>query len=79
MVDIEPSAYRHGVDAEDMVHALRHHWRAFETDDAAVTMFIGPSCEAEPLEIGVVDDEAGTAIIHAMAARAKFLKGWWSP
>ena len=75
--DIETSARKHGVSDEDMIHALRHHWRAFETDDPAVTMFVGPSTSAEPLEVGVVTDQEGTAIIHAMAARSKFLKGWW--
>jgi len=29
------------------------------------------------LEVGVVADDEGTAIIHAMRARKKFLKGWW--
>ena len=77
-VDIEASARKHGVRDEDMLHALRHHWRAFETDDPAVTMFIGPSTSAEPLEIGVVTDEEGAAVIHAMAARPKFLKGRWN-
>jgi hypothetical protein len=62
---------------EDMLHALRHHWRAFETDDPTVTMFIGPSRTAQPLEVGVVSDEEGTAVIHAMRARGKFLEGWW--
>ena len=61
-----------------MLHALRHHWRAFETDDPAVTMFIGPSMASDPLGIGVVIDEEGAAVIHAMAARPKFLKGWWN-
>ena len=27
---------------------------------------------------GVVTDADGTAVIHAMAARPKFLKGWWT-
>lgn len=76
-VDIEASARRHGVPDEDMRHAVRHHWRAFQTDDPAVTMFIGPSTAGEPLEVGVVTDEEGVAIIHAMKAREKFLKGWW--
>jgi hypothetical protein len=39
-------------------------------------MFVGPSMTGEPLEVGVVTDEDGTAVIHAMVARAKFLKGW---
>ena len=74
-VDIEASARKHGVSDDDMLHALRHHWKAFETDDDAVTMFIGPSTSAEPLEVGVVTDDDGTAVIHAMRARPKFLKG----
>jgi hypothetical protein len=32
-VDIEASARKHGVSDDDMLHALRHHWRGFETDD----------------------------------------------
>ena len=30
MVDIEASARKHGVADEDMLHAFRHHWRAFD-------------------------------------------------
>ena len=60
-----------------MLHALRHHWRAFETDGSEVTMFIGPARTGEPLEVGVVSDEEGTNVIHAMGARAMFLEGWW--
>jgi hypothetical protein len=62
-----------------MLHAYRQHWIAFETDDDAVTMFIGPSGSGQPLEVGVVIDDDGEAIIHAMHARPKFLKGWWTP
>ena len=78
-VDIEASARKHGVADDDMMHAVRNHWRAFETDDPAVTMYIGPATTAEPLEVGVVDDDQGTAVIHAMSARQKFLTGWWRP
>ncbi len=74
-MDIEASARKHGVSDDDMLHALRHHWRAFETDDDAVTMFVGPSTSAQPVEVGVVTDDEGTAVIHAMQARKKFLKG----
>jgi len=77
-VDIEASARKHGVTDEDMLHALRHHWRAFDTDDPWVTLFIGPDLKGRPLEVGVVADEAGTAVIHAMSARGKFLKGWFT-
>jgi len=77
-VDIEASAHKHGVSDEDVLYALRHHCRAFETDDPAVTLFIGPDAHGRPLEFGLVTAEAGTAVIHAMWAREKFLKGWWA-
>jgi hypothetical protein len=77
-VDIEPSARKHGVADEDMIHAFQNHWRAYATNDTEVSMFIGPSRSGEPLELGVVDDEDGIAIIHAMPARPKFLMGWWT-
>ncbi len=78
-MDIEASARKHGVTDEDIVHAVRNHWRAFETDDPAVTLYIGPATTAEPLEVGVVEDDDGAAAIHAMPARPKFLNGWWTP
>jgi len=78
-VDIEASARKHGVSDDDMLHAVRNHWRAFETNDLAVTMYVGPARAGEPLEVGVVDDDDGLAVIHAMTARPKFLKGWWTP
>jgi hypothetical protein len=78
-VDIEASARQHGVTDEDMLPAVRHHWRAFETDAPDVLMFIGPSTTSAPLEVGVVSDDEGVAIIHAMSARTKFLTGWWTP
>jgi hypothetical protein len=31
-----------------------------------------------PLEVAVVDSIDGLAVIHAMSARVKFLKGWWT-
>ena len=42
-------------------------------------MFIGPSNNGDTLEIGVVMDDDGTAVIHATAARSKFLNRWWIP
>lgn len=48
---------------------------AFETSDPAVTMYVGPSRGAQPLEIGVVIDDEGAAVIHAMVARPKFVEG----
>lgn len=73
-MDIEASARKHGVPDEDMLHAYRHHWRAFATNDTEVTMYVGPRRDGSPIEVAVVTDEDGEAIIHAMPARAKFLE-----
>lgn len=74
-MDIEASARKHGVSDDDMLHAVRNHWRGFATDDPAVTMYIGPARSGEPLEVGVVVDEQDAAVIHAMPARPKFPHG----
>ena len=58
-MDIEASARKHDVPDDDMLHAYRHHWRAFVTDDAAVTMFIGPARDGSPIEVGVLVDDDG--------------------
>lgn len=42
-------------------------------------MFIGPAQDGSAIEVGVVVDDDGEAVIHCMPARAKFLKGWWTP
>lgn len=60
-----------------MLHARRHLWRAYDADDPAATMFIGPSPSGAPLEVGVVRHDEGTAVIHAMPACDEFPKGWW--
>jgi hypothetical protein len=78
-MDIEASARTHGVTDDDMIDALRHHWRAFETDNPAVRCSSARPTRYDPLEIGVVTDDDGTAVIHAIPARSKFLQGWWTP
>jgi hypothetical protein len=73
-VEILDSARKHGVEDYDMLHAFRNHIRAFQTSDPEVTMYLGPSQSGVFLEVGVVSDDEGEAIIHAMQARAKFLE-----
>ena len=72
-MEILASARKHGIADDDMLHAVLHYWRHFVTDDPSVTLFIGPSTAAKPLEVAVVRDEDGMAIIHAMGARRKYL------
>ena len=66
------SARRHGVLDDDMLHAYRNPIRVFDVDD--LIMLIGPDQSATLLEIGVAHGEGIDFIVHAMAARPKFLE-----
>jgi hypothetical protein len=71
---IAPSARRHGVDDEDMLHAYQNATDAWALDEGLV-MLIGPDRSGALLEIGVVRADDGTpVIVHAMKARPKFLR-----
>jgi hypothetical protein len=71
---IAESARRHGIADEDMLHAVRNAVATEDLDDG-LTMFIGPARDATVLEVGVVDGEDGPVIVHAMAARPKYVRG----
>lgn len=49
------------------------------TSKRAPASTVSPPTTSAPLEVGVVTDDDGIAIIHAMPARNKFLSGWWTP
>jgi len=66
------SARRHGITDPDMLHAYRNPMRVFDLDD--LTMLIGPNESGDLLEIGIAQAEGIEFIVHAMAARAKFLE-----
>jgi NADPH:quinone reductase-like Zn-dependent oxidoreductase len=66
------SARRHGVNDADMLHAHRNPVRAFEADD--LTMLVGADAAGRLLEVGLVTAEGIEFIVHAMPARAKFLR-----
>lgn len=72
--EILPSAHRHGVADEDMLHALAnelHH--AVQDDDMVI--FVGPARDGELIEVGVIEWYGILAIAHAMRpARAKYLR-----
>ena len=70
---IAPSAGRHGVGHEDMLHALDHPMCIEELDDGLL-MVIQPDATGGLLEIGIVDGLEGPVVIHAMQARAKYLR-----
>ena len=50
----------------------RNPTRIFDLDD--LTMLVGAATDGQLLEIGVADTEGIEFIVHAMAARDKFLR-----
>lgn len=68
--EVWPSALKHGVKPEDMLHALQNCVLVFRMEEE-FDMRIGPDCAGNLLEIGVV---CGQAVIHAMKARNKFIR-----
>ena len=66
------SARKHGITDDDMLHAYRHPIRVFDLDDLG--MLIGADTAGRMLEIGVTTAESVEFIVHAMAARPKFLE-----
>ena len=69
---IAPSAHRHGVDDETILHAFNNPIRAEDLDDE-LTMLIGPDQAGNMYEIGVVSSAEGPVVGHAMPARQKYL------
>ena len=70
---IADSARKHGVSDDDMLHAYAHPLRVFELDEG-FTMIIGANRAAMVYEVGVVEGVLAPVIVHAMKARAKFLR-----
>lgn len=66
------SARKHQIPDDDILHAYRHPTRVLQLDD--LVMLIGPSRTGQLLEIGVSRAEGIDFIIHAMPARAKFIR-----
>jgi hypothetical protein len=56
-----------------ILHAFNNPIRTEELDDG-FTMLIGPDYAGNLYEIGVVNSEEGPVIVHAMPARAKYLR-----
>lgn len=70
---IAPSALRHGISKEEILHAYRNPIRVWDLGDG-FTMMLGPNAAAIILEIGYVEGDTAVVIIHAMRAREKFLR-----
>lgn len=70
---IAPSALKHGLTLEDILHAYRNPIRVWDLGDG-FTMMIGPNRAAIVLEVGYVEGDVAIVIVHAMQAREKFLR-----
>ncbi len=66
------SARKHQISDDEMLHAYRNPIRVFDLDD--LDMLIGADTAGRMLEIGVTEAEGVEFIVHAMAARPKFLE-----
>ena len=69
---IAPSALKHGISREDILHAYRNPIRIFELVEN-LYMIIGANQAAIILEVGVSINSNRQIIIHAMNARSRFL------
>lgn len=69
---IAPSAVRHGVSGETIMHAFNNPLRIEDVDEG-LTMLVGPDSAGNLYEIGVVSSDEGPVIVHAMPARRKYL------
>ena len=70
---IAPSALKHGLTEEEILHAYRNPIRIWDLGDG-FTMMIGPNAAAIILEVGYIDGVTTAVIVHAMRARDKFLR-----
>lgn len=70
---IAPSARKHGVSDDTILHAFNNPIRTEHLDED-MTMLIGPDRAGNLYEIGVVTASDGPVIVHAMPARPKYLR-----
>jgi hypothetical protein len=71
-VEIADSARKHGIDDEDIQHAIRHPLRV--VPGTGRDLVIGADRSGRLLEVVVLDDDPNDepVVIHAMPLRAKF-------
>jgi hypothetical protein len=72
-----PSAFKHGIDEDDILHAYRNAMRRYGPEPDGFTMIVGADNSGRLLEVGAYESEEGpVVIVHAMPARAKYLREW---
>ena len=72
-VRIVSTARKHGIADADVPHALRHPLRDYPDQGThKLTLVIGPARDGSILEVGIVEDEVETRVVHAMPARPRY-------
>lgn len=73
VLQIHPSAWRHGVADADIEHAVMHAMR-IDDQENDLRLYLGPGRKAELLEVvTVVHDDRSEMAIHAMSMRPKYI------
>lgn len=71
-MEIHPSALKHGIDGDDMRHAMTHALTVDDQDDDT-RLYLGPARSAALLEVvTIVRDDDTELVIHAMPMRGKY-------
>ncbi len=70
---IAPSALKHGVSEDEIIHAYGNPVRIWDLGDG-FTMIVGPTRATIFLDVGYVQGEHVHVVVHAMRAREKFLR-----
>jgi uncharacterized DUF497 family protein len=71
-VDVHESARKHGVDDEDIEHAVQNAM-AIDDQDDDTRLYLGPARNAELLEVvTIIRDDESELVIHAMKMRSKY-------
>jgi hypothetical protein len=70
---IAPSALKHDLGEEEILHAYRNPVRVWDLGDG-FTMIIDQNAAAIFLEVGYIEGDIAVVIVHAMRAREKFLR-----
>jgi hypothetical protein len=72
LVQIHPSARKHGIADGDIQHATRNAMAIDNLDDE-LRLYLGPARNADLLEIvTLARDDGSELVIHAMAMRSKY-------
>jgi hypothetical protein len=72
-VEVSDSALKHGVNADDIDHAIRHAIVIEEVgEDPARYLVLGPDRSANLLEVVILDRPTGPVVIHATPMRTRY-------